>query len=194
MKSQTSEVWPTEQPGPHYAVIDTTLLTRLVQLDIAEYLPYLFKKIHVPPEVRAEASDSPDWQQLARLLNESAGFFVDCLDCDVFIRDYLKAELDAGEAAAIAQADRLRMNLLVDVYKGHEQGQMYLLMDERRGHGQARLMELSVIRAGRLLWLFKKAGAITTVKPYLLKLHELGFHLTEKAFNEILVLANEAVD
>lgn len=44
-----------KQRGLPSAVIDNTLLSRLVSLDVAELLPYLFKRILIPPEVKREA-------------------------------------------------------------------------------------------------------------------------------------------
>lgn len=41
------------------AVIDNTLLTRLVSLEVANFLPYLFKYILIPPEVKREAYKAP---------------------------------------------------------------------------------------------------------------------------------------
>src|SRR2546423_12809410 len=92
--------------GLPIAVTDNTLLTRLVALEVAELLPYLFKQILIPPEVKREAYKAPHKgkRRLRKLLGEMSGFFVDCYEVDELVKDYLKADLDEGEAAAIAQA------------------------------------------------------------------------------------------
>src|SRR5690242_15587766 len=94
-------------PGLPYAVIDNTLLSRLVALEVAIFLPLLFKRIRIPREVKREAYASPHKgkRRLQKLIREMAGFFVDCPEADELIKNFLMADLDAGEAAAIAQAD-----------------------------------------------------------------------------------------
>jgi predicted nucleic acid-binding protein len=113
---------------------------------------------------------------LRKLINEMAGFLVDCYEADELVKNYLKADLDEGEAAAIAQAD----------YK-----QTTLLIDEQRGFNRARKMQLTIIRSGRLLNMLKEAGAIAAVKPYHHKLIETHFHLGEKERQQLLAEAGE---
>ncbi|HEY0078357.1 MAG TPA: hypothetical protein VGB73_06895 [Pyrinomonadaceae bacterium] len=111
-----------KQRGLPTAVIDNTLLTRLVQLEIAQFLPFLFKKILIPPEVKREAYKAPHKgkRRLQKLVNEMAGFFVDCYEADELIKAYLKVDLGEGEAAAIAQADYTQSILLLDEKKGYK--------------------------------------------------------------------------
>ena len=45
--------------GLPYAVIDNTLLTRIVQLEVAQFLPLLYQQILIPPEVKKEAYKAP---------------------------------------------------------------------------------------------------------------------------------------
>jgi predicted nucleic acid-binding protein len=77
------------------------------------------QKILIPPEVKREAYKGPHKvkRRLQKLINEMAGFFVDCKDVDELIKDYLKADLDDGEASAIAQADYHNAVVLVDEKK-----------------------------------------------------------------------------
>jgi predicted nucleic acid-binding protein len=162
---------------PH-AVIDNTLLSRLVELEVAIFLPLLFKTIRIPREVKREAYASPHKgkRRLQKLFREMAGFFIDCLEADELIKEYLKADLDVGEAAAIAQADYTRS---------------VLLLDEKKGCRRARTMGLEVFRTGKLLCLLKDASAIETVKPYLDQLKRMGFHLDEQTERQILIEACE---
>ena len=161
------------QRGLPLAVIDNTLLSRLVDLELAESLPWLFKLILIPPEVRREAYRARHGgrRRTRNLIREASGFFVNCREVDASIRDFLKADLDAGEAAAIAQAD----------FKN-----AILLLDEERGFRRAIRMQITVVRTLRLLNMLKDAGAIDAVRPYHEKLETLGFYMTLEDRNQLL--------
>lgn len=164
--------------GLPLAVIDNTLLSRLVDLDLAELLPWVFKLILIPPEVKREAYRTRHGgrRRLRNLIREMGGFFVDCHEVDTTIREYLKADLDEGEAAAIAQAD-LKESML--------------LMDEGKGFKRAMTMQLEVVRTGRLLNMLKDAGAIREVRPYHEKLDKLGFYMKIEVRRQLLAEAGE---
>lgn len=166
------------QRGLPLAVIDNTLLSRLVDLEIAESLPWVFKLILIPPEVKREAYRKRHGgrRRLRNLIRESSGFFVNCREVDASIRDFLKADLDDGEAAAIAQAD----------FKN-----AILLLDEQRGFQRATFMQITVVRTLRLLNMLKDAGAIRAVGPYHEKLDSLGFYMTLDDRNQLLREAGE---
>jgi predicted nucleic acid-binding protein len=161
------------QRGLPLAVIDNTLLSRLVDLELAESLPWVFKLILIPPEVKREAYRKRHGgrRRLRNLIRESSGFFVNCREVDPSIRDFLKADLDDGEAAAIAQADFRNA---------------ILLLDEERGFKRATRMQITVVRTLRLLNMLKEAGAISHVQPYHEKLHRLGFYMTLDDQNQLL--------
>jgi predicted nucleic acid-binding protein len=167
-----------KQRGSPVAVIDTTLLTRLVRLDIAKFLPLLFKHILIPPEVKREAYKSPHKgkRPLRNLIGEMSGFFIDCNEVDEGVKLILQADLDEGEAAALAQAD----------YTGS-----VLLLDEKAGFKRASVMQITVIRTPRLLNELKRAGAIAEVKPYYQKLAETGFYLKSAVLKSLLAEVGE---
>lgn len=167
-------------PGLPYAVTDNTLLSRLVELNIAPFLPLLFKQILIPPEVRREAYKAPHKgkKRLQKLIKEMAGFFIECKEVDELTKNYLAADLDNGESAAIAQADKT---------------QSVLLLDENKGYKRAQIMGIEVIRTVSVLGLLKEAGAIESIKPYLAKLKQTGFHLSEQAKRQILIEEGEEI-
>ena len=169
---------PTRKGLP-LAVIDNTLLSRLVELELAEYLPLVFKLILVPPEVKREAYRAPHGtrRRLRNLIRESSGFFVDCSEVDQNVKEILKADLDEGEAAAIAQADKT---------------DSILLIDEQKGSRRAATMQIHVVRTGKLLNMLKEAGAIRAVKPYHQKLEQLGFYLAQELRETLLNEAGES--
>lgn len=164
--------------GLPYAVIDTTLLTRLVSLQVATFLPFLYKQILIPPEVKREAYRAPHKgkRRLKKLVNEMAGFFVDCNEADQVIKNILRADLGAGEAAAIAQAERT---------------QSHLLIDEKKGYRRACIMGLNAVRTTTVLLMLKKSGAVPTVKPYFDRLAETKFRLKEDLRKRLLAEVGE---
>lgn len=168
-----------KQRGLPTAVIDNTLLSRLVVLEVAELLPLLFKRILIPPEIKREAYKAPGRgkRRLRKLIGEMGIYFVDCHDADEVIKSILRVDLDEGEAAVIAQAE----------FTGS-----VVLLDEKKGAKRAETMELTVIRTTKILTLLKEAGAITAVKPYLDKLIKSGFYLTSELQTQLLLDANEA--
>lgn len=111
-----------------------------------------------------------------KTIGEMKGFFIDCYEANEFTKEFLKADLDEGEAAAIAQAE----------FK-----EAVLLIDERKGFRIANNMQLKTIRTGKLLNMLKEAGAIPEVKPYHLKLKAAGFYLGEKDWRQLLIEAGE---
>jgi predicted nucleic acid-binding protein len=169
---------PPARKGLPLAVIDNTLLSRLVELDLAEFLPFVFRLILVPPEVKREAYRTPHGtrRRLRNLIRESSGFFVDCEQVDENVKEILKVDLDEGEAAAIAQADKT---------------DSILLIDEQKGSKRAATMQIHVVRTGNLLNMLKEAGAIRAVKPYHLRLEQLGFYWTQELRDTLLVEAGE---
>jgi len=134
------------------AVIDNTLFSCLIHLEIADFLPLVFKHIKIPPQVWEEAARSPGKmkKRLTKKIAEMKGFFVDCYDADEMMVNFLKASLDSGESAAIAQADYLRIPVLID---------------EDKGTKVATKMSIEVIRTGRVLVMLKEAGALKEVRP-----------------------------
>jgi predicted nucleic acid-binding protein len=170
-----------QPPAPGYlptAVIDNTLLSRLVDLNLIEFLPLVFRLILIPPEVKREAYRTPHGgkRRLRNLIRETAGFFVDCREADPYITDILRADLGAGESAAIAQADKK---------------ESILLIDDEKAYKRAIKMEIRAIRTGRLLNLLKEAGAIREVRPYHEKLAKLGFYMSREISEQLLADAGE---
>ncbi len=164
--------------GLPLAVIDNTLLTRLDSLEVAKHLPWLYKKILIPAEVKREAFKAPHKgkRRLQKLIGEMHGFLVVCTEADEVVKNILQADLDEGEAAAIAQAE----------YK-----QAHLLIDENRGFKRAQVMQIRAIRTLQLLNMMKAAGAIKAVKPYYEKLEKTGFYLKEAIRQKLLAEAGE---
>ena len=170
---------PSKQRGLPFAVIDNTLLSRLVALEIAEFLPWVFKRILIPPEVKREAYKAPHKgkRRLQKLVREMAGFFVDCYEADEGVKEFLRADFGSGEAAAIAQASHT---------------DSILLIDERAGPRRAKTMQISVMRTTELIIKLKvEAQVIESVKPYYDRLEETGFYLRSSIRKQLLADVGE---
>ena len=159
------------------AVIDTTLLSRVVELEIAELLPWLFRLILIPPEVKREAYRGPGRRRLRNVVREMSDFFVDCYEANEFTKALMRIDLDEGEAAAIAQA---------------EQKQSVLLLDERKAFKRAEAMQLTAIRTTRILAMLKEAGAIESIRPYFDRLAKTDFYLKDELRKRLLTEAGES--
>lgn len=159
-------------------VIDTTLLRRLRELDLVDTLPLVLDGVLIPAEVRREMGRSPGrvGRWLSRLLWTQGDFFHTCHEEDVAVRRLLEVDLDAGEAAVLAQADATGATALVD---------------EARGHQRGLKMDLDMLRTGGLLVRLKEAGALPAVAPVLSRLARLGFHLDAEHRRAILAQADE---
>lgn len=163
--------------GLPIAVIDNTLLSRLAELELAKFLPYIFKQIRIPPEVKSEAYKGRNKRRLRNLLNENSGFFIDCFEADIANKEILKTIVDEGEAAAIAQA---------------EATDSVIITDDDKGRKQAQKREIEVFRTGKILCLLKEAKAIDLVEPYLdVLVTKMHFRLSSNSKAAILKLADE---
>jgi predicted nucleic acid-binding protein len=160
-------------------VFDTTLLTCVDAVGLADLMPLVFSKVRIPTEVRAEIGKGPGKarKRLRRLIQASGGFFVYCEEREQFQFDWLRTSLDLGEAAVIAQAEATGAVAVID---------------EKKGSKQARDMGVEVLRTGRLLCMMKEAGAITAVAPLVVRLRAEGFALSERAVADILGMAGES--
>jgi hypothetical protein len=164
------------------AVIDNTLLTRLIQLEIVEFLPFIFQKILIPIEVQKESykARNKHKQRLRKIIGEMKGFFEICNKDDFLNKEILKTLLDLGEASAIAQAEYTKSAIIID---------------EKKGRKQAELRELEVISTIKIFFLLKESGVIEEIKPFLDKLvDDLGFYLSKKLRISFLEEAGELFD
>lgn len=110
-------------------VSDTTPLNYLVLIKAIDVVPRLYKRILIPPAVRAELS-APGAPELVQEWIASSPSWLEVLPCSKIVDPDL-ARLDAGEREAILLASELGASLL--------------LMDERDGSAVARSRGLAVI-------------------------------------------------
>jgi predicted nucleic acid-binding protein len=99
------------------AVIDSSCLISLVHLDLASKLAFYFDVVYVPRNVQMEFNKKHRSRYRLNKLFE-AGIFRKCMYKDETNFRLLAAELDAGEAEALVQAQ--------------ERGAEFFLVDERK--------------------------------------------------------------
>ena len=135
-------------------------------------------KILIPSEVKREAFKAPHKgkRRLQKLINEMGDCFVVCTEFDAMVKHFLMADLDEGEAAAIAQAS----------YK-----EAHLLIDENKGFKRAQVMQITAVRTLQLINQLKAVGAIKAVKPIYDKLDQTGFHIKDAVRKKFLADAGE---
>ncbi len=92
-------------------------------------------------------------------------------------RDALLAELDAGEASAIALASELHADLV--------------LIDDRRGREVARRMALPVKGTLGVLVEARDRGLLPSLAPVIGELREAGFWVTDEVVARVLALVGE---
>jgi len=110
-------------------VADTTPLNYLVLIEAAEILPKLYRKILIPPAVKAELTNA-NTPNIVRAWMSQPPAWLEVVSLKQPV-DSAVSHLDAGEREAISLASELRAGLL--------------LMDERDGVTMARQRGLMVI-------------------------------------------------
>jgi predicted nucleic acid-binding protein len=110
-------------------VADTTPLNYLVLIQAAEILPNLYRKVLIPPAVKAELAHA-NTPHIVRSWISQAPSWLEVVNLKQPV-DSALSHLDAGEREAISLASELQASLL--------------LMDERDGVAMARHRGLTVI-------------------------------------------------
>lgn len=145
-------------------------------MGLLRVLPSLFGRVLIPPGVVGELATPP--AGLIVVTPADLPFADVRAPVDQVRVGALKAELDAGEAEALALALEVRADLV--------------LIDESAGRAAAASLGLTYTGALGLLVRSKRAGLITEVRPLLDSLqHGLRFFMDEPLRRLILQLAGE---
>lgn len=157
-------------------VSDTSPVRALAHLRLLDVLAELFGEVFVPQAVAEELLHPP-----ARLtgvdVRSLPGLTVRQPDNEERVAE-LRAELDAGEAEAIALAEELRAEAL--------------LIDEAAGRNVASQLGLPVLGTLGILLIAKQRGLVREIRPLLNKLQDqLKFYISPNLRDDILRLARE---
>ena len=146
-------------------VSDTSPLIALKHAELLEKLNLIFQRVVVSPRVMQELSvkEKEYFQGLSFISVEEPR--------DRRLVLVLKALVDEGEAEAIALALEKNSSLIIDDLKGRK---------------VARRLGLEIIGTLGLLKVMKLKGIIRKVKPFIERLREKGFYISDDLINKLL--------
>lgn len=150
-------------------VSDTSAVTSLMQIGMADILRHIFQDVFIPPAVRDE---------LSRFHSELPDFLRVSAPAGLVVVEELMADLGRGEAEAIALADEIKAD--------------FLLIDEQRGRSVARQRGLRVIGVLGVLLRAKQQHLLESLAETMRRLQETaGFYVSEDVKKAILEAAGE---
>ncbi|MEX0267641.1 DUF3368 domain-containing protein [Leptolyngbyaceae cyanobacterium UHCC 1019] len=158
-------------------VSDTSPINNLAAINHLYLLHQLYGTVVIPEAVYRELTD-PNCPVAGATEVKTFDWIQTCAVKDRTLIEALSAELDIGEAEAIALAFEIQAD--------------QVLIDERRGRLVANRLNLRYVGILGILVEAKSQGLIAEVKPLLDALiHEAGFWVAEPLYSSILELVNE---
>lgn len=149
-------------------VSDTSSISNLFQVGLADVLHNLFGEITITPAVRRELFAVPEQESEIEQLD---WIRVQAPQNQKLVFDLLE-ELDLGESESIALAV--------------EENARYLIIDESKGRAIAESYGVRIVGTLGVLIQAKQKGMIPSVKEYIEKLIEIGFRLDKKLIRQVL--------
>jgi uncharacterized protein len=159
-------------------VSDASPLIGLAKISHLHLLPLLYGTIKVPTAVYAELTVSGVGRAGAEEVAQASWIQVESVTDQLRV-DYLRGDLDLGEAEALVLAQERHAN--------------YFLVDEERARTVAKLLRVPFIGTAGILVLAKRTGHIPAVAPLILQLRRHQFYLSDRLVEMILRQVNEAV-
>jgi len=150
----------------HKVVIsDTSTLIIFQKIDEMYLLFLVYGELITTPEIANEFGDIlPDWIKIQEAKDKK-------------YQEFLKTQVDLGEASALALAA--------------EYDDVLLLLDDLKARKLAKQMNLKVSGSLGVIHKAKELGIIDRVKPIIDKLILTDFRISENIIDEILRLNNE---
>lgn len=158
-------------------VADTSPLIALTRIGSLALLPKLLGEIIIPKAVADECLSDMSRQDSAAIKKAITNKILKVTtNPDTVVYHNLCNILDAGEAAAIALAVKLKAGLLID---------------EKLGRNAAIKQNLKIIGTAGILLLAKEKRLIKKVKPLINELCKSGYFLSADLVESILKIAGE---
>lgn len=157
-------------------VSNATPLIALARIDQLDLLRNLFGTIIIPQAVYEEVvTGAPDRPGSVEV--RQAGWIQTRSPTDQTKVDYLRADLDPGEAETLVLAEELAAS--------------WVLLDESKARLAAQFLGLKFIGTIGILLLAKRMGQITAVRPFLNELKAQKFYLSDRVYHATLKQAGE---
>ncbi len=150
-----------------YSIIitDTSCFITLDKIGAFDLLRQSFKNIVTTPEIQQEfGTKLPEWIEIRPVKDTS-------------LREAFKESVDPGEASAIALA--------------METSNAILIIDDLKGRKLASKMALNFMGTLGLLVKAKEYGVITSVKPYIEKIQDTDFRVSQALVDLVLEKTGE---
>jgi predicted nucleic acid-binding protein len=154
-------------------VSDTSPITNLIQIGCLNLLNVVFGKIIIPQTVYNELCELADQK---KILDDQDWISVIAAENRSVITQ-LEANLDKGEAEAIALAIELQSD--------------FLIIDEIKGRTIAENMGIKIVGLLGTLLKAKELGHLSELKPKLEQLVKLGFRINPRLYEHVLKMAGE---
>lgn len=150
---------------PKIIISDTSCLIILNKIGELDLLRQLYKKVTITQDILFEYGESlPDWVEVQEAK-------------DHFRQQLLEMQIDKGEASAIALALEKSENIII--------------LDDWKARKLAERLGLSVTGTLGVIIKAKNIGLIPSIKPYLEKIRETNFRISEELEQFALKEANE---
>ncbi len=144
---------------------DTSCLIVLSKINKIDLLKTLYKSVYITNEIANEFGEKlPNWIVFITIKN-------------IKIQKLLEASLDKGESSAIAYA--------------LENENILLILDDLKARKEAARLKLNYTGTLGILYKAKQKGIIKHLKPYVDKIENCGFRISEKIKSELLIKCKE---
>jgi predicted nucleic acid-binding protein len=150
---------------PKVIISDTSCLIILTKIGEIDLLRQLYKTVTITQDISLEYGENlPDWFEVQQVK-------------DHYRQQLLEMQIDKGEASAIALALETSDNIVI--------------LDDWKARKVAERLGLSVTGTLGVIIKAKNTGIIPSIKPYLDKIRETNFRISEELEQIALKEANE---
>jgi len=155
----------TALPEYNIVITDTSCLILLEKIGGFEILQPLSTTVTTTPEIKEEFGiNLPSWIKIATVK-------------DISLVEVLKEIVDPGEASAIALAIETANSLVI--------------VDDLKGRKLAKRMNLNVMGTLGMLLKAKQRGVIPLIKPYIDRIQETDFRISQEIIDYVIEQAGE---
>jgi predicted nucleic acid-binding protein len=150
---------------PKVIISDTSCLIILTKIGEIDLLRQLYKTVTITQDISLEYGENlPEWFEVQKVK-------------DHYRQQLLEMQIDKGEASAIALALETRDNIVI--------------LDDWKARKVAEHLGISVTGTLGVIIKAKNTGIIPSIKPYLDKIRDTNFRISEELEQIALKEANE---